>query len=156
MSIWGEIKHSINSDLNKPLNVLINGTKGLTASDNLYAVLTASEFTANYNTQLNIPIKATMNWNGSFNVKCYLYLAGSTSNVKLTIYKNGIQYTIISGGSSSESNVQRSATCTCSKGDIFTFVLDNYENSRNYTAYLSGLGIYADISDISGVTIESV
>ena len=60
MSIWAEIKHSINSDLSKPLNVLINGTKGLTASDNLYAALTASEFTANYNTQLNIPIKATM------------------------------------------------------------------------------------------------
>lgn len=160
MSIWAEIKHSINSDLSKPLNELINGTKGLAASNNLYATLySSSKIIYSPEITFNVPVKATFHWGGSFNLKCDLYtnvnLEHSSAYVpSLIIYKNSTEYKTLSG-TYQDKDHSRSIECLCSPGDIFTFVFKRSDKS-NVSATLSDLGIYADLIDVSGVTIESI
>ena len=160
MSIWAEIKHSINSDLSKPLNELINGTKGLAASNNLYATLYSSSKTIYYpEITFNVPVKATFHWGGSFNLKCDLCTnadqESSSAHVPhLIIYKNSTQYKILDG-TYYNTDHSRSIECLCSPGDIFTFVFERSNRSK-VSATLSDLGIYADLIDVSGVTIESI
>lgn len=161
MSIWAEIKHSINSDLNKPLNELIDGTKGLTKSDTLYTTLyTPQIVVSSPEVTANVPIKVTMNWAGSFNLKCNLFngiyaVTSSADLPTLTIYKNGTEYKTLTGVFSSQDKL-RTIDCICAKNDVFTFVLRRSTTKTENTAYLSDLGIYADLIDISGVTIESI
>lgn len=160
MSIWAEIKHSVNSDLNKPLNELINGTKGLAASNNLYATLYLSSHSINApEVTFNIPVKATFHWGGCFNLKCNLctdanYGSSGAHAPTFIIYKNGTEYKILYG-TYADRDHSLTIECSCSPNDIFTFVVKR-SNKSFVSATLSDLAIYADLIDISGVTIESI
>lgn len=151
---WAEIKHAINSSLGtddfKPLNELINGTKGLVASDNLYMNLVTSNISVSSRDTYTIPINVNINWNGSFRLSGVFY-TNTNYRGKLEVYKNNVLVDTITA--TADSTTKISADFMCNKGDIFTLTINN--TNISVMTNLRNLAIYADLVDTSGITLIS-
>lgn len=159
MSIWAEIKHSINSNLDKPLDKLINGTKGLKKSENLYTTLYNETLSVKGDKEITVPVKVTCNWQGSFNLKYVLNggVKDQNNHAQLLIYKNGSLIKTLYSSIYQELDYMYTEEFMCSTNDTFTFILKNTKSSESaVVVYLKYLGIYADLVDLSGVTIEEI
>lgn len=159
MSIWAEIKHSINSNLDKPLDKLINGTKGLKKSENLYTTLYNETLSVKGDREITVPVKVTCNWQGSFNLKYILNSGTQNKNdlAQLLIYKNGSLIKTLYSSIYQEVDYVYTEEFMCSTNDTFTFILKNTGgNMSAIIVYLEYLGIYADLVDLSGVTVEEI
>lgn len=165
---WAEIKHSINSDLDKPLNELINGSKGLVESDNLYYMILRSSEVVHGEDQIKDIAKdiarIKFNWAGSVKLKFYLYgvkrqtaqsptwnySSSSNSMSFMDIYINDVLTTTIEGTDPAEIDEY---SLNVNQNDIVKIVLRTTSNVAIYGGKLEQLGIYADLFDISGITI---
>lgn len=155
---WAEIKKSINSDIQKPLDVLINGSKGLVASDNLYYKIQVSDIIiSGYDTATSISLgkSITFNWTGSVRLKYKLYNATNSDYAQLKIYKNGTLAHAIYGVKSEPADYQYT-DLDLTKGAAYTFVVSNLSGAGANNTLLKGLSIYADLIDLSGITVEVI
>ena len=154
---WAEIKKSINSNLSKPLDVLINGTKGLVVSDNLYYKIQETDIQISgddTNKSINLGKRITLNWKGSIRLKYKLFNSSSSysNNAKLYIYKNGTLFLTITGVYPEPTDYQYTELYL-NGGEIYEFVVSNTSTGGSNTTYLKGLSIYANLVDLSGITI---
>lgn len=161
---WAEIKHSINSDLDKPLNELINGSKGLVESDNLYYMVLRSSEVVHGEDQIKDIARIKFNWAGSVKLKFYLYGVkrqtaqspswnySSSANPwsLMDIYINDVLTTTIEGTDPAEIDEY---SLNVNQNDIVKIVLRTTSDAAIYGGKLEQLGIYADLFDISGITI---
>ena len=146
---WAEV-FKINSDMSKPLNDLINGSKGLRASDNLYTYI-HKDIASIDGTTYEYPERFKFNWQGSVNIS-YDYQTSALSGglFKVTDENDNI---IISQGITNDSvgtyttqshtivintGIKYKVTISCTKGIL----------------WLQNLRINADLIDLSGIEIE--
>lgn len=154
MSIWKEIKRAINSTLGtsdfKPLDQIITDGKGLVASDNLYYQLNSATMSSEGSATRTINT-ATMHASGSMRAKAKASMYGTYSMISLYVYKNGTLYTSQTWNNRGGDSVEKSVDISFKKDDVLRF--DVAFSSITSTSRLYDIGLYADVKDISGITV---
>lgn len=169
MSIWAGIKYALNSSIGtsdfKPLNEIIDGTKKLVASDNLYCVVIDQPQTKTFvaaAAHFDIDKKVKILWNGSIKITADFSFSGyegtGTKYRDFYIFKNGTE--IIDQSYNSQGKYTYTNTFSVKKGDEFTFKIGytrgspagTYESSIT----VNSIEILSDVIDGSGVKVELI
>lgn len=145
---WAEV-FKINSDMSKPLNDLINGSKGLRASDNLYAYIHADEVRLN-KTTYEYQERFKFNWQGSVNISYdYKAYSGGGGIFQVTDENDNI---IISQGittSTVDTYTTQSNTMVINTGTRYKVTITQPQGQL----VLKNLRVNADLIDLSGIEI---
>lgn len=162
MGFWSEIKYALNSTLGtkdfKPLNEIIrdeilNGN-GLVSSDNLYYPSIIDEYIdfptyTSYNKTLDVKLKFNVLGTVKLQGTCQ---TGGITNPTLTILKNNniFQSRSMENGKATTFDI----TLEFSKDDVFTFAVSG-KGFNEYSYMTITASIYADVIDLSGITITN-
>lgn len=157
MSIWGEIKHALNSTLGtadfKPLNEIVMQTKDLAASDYLYKVINNNEVKKEHiptGTWTTIATM-TMHRNGSARIKFDMTSSVRYGGVKIAT-PSGSTY-INASDETTAGWVSQSINISFSKGDTIQISIGN-DSSRTPTISVKNMQLCAVELDITGVSVQ--
>ena len=166
---WAEIKKALNSSIGtsdfKPLNEIIDGTKKLVASDNLYCVVIDQPQTKTFTSAggtFDIDKKVKILWNGSIKITADFSFSGYEGTGQkyreFYIFKNGTK--IIEQSYASQGEYTYTNTFSVKKGDEFTFQILYTRGSPagTYESYIivNSIEILSDVIDGSGVEVELI
>lgn len=157
MSIWGEIKHALNSTLGtsdfKPLNEIVMQTKDLAASDYLYKVINNNEVS-----RKDIPTNSwvtiaslTMHRNGSARIKFDMRSNMEYGGVRISAPNGSVS--INASSDTTAGWVTQSANISFSKGDTIQISIGN-SSGRTPDIYVKNMSLYAVELDITGVSVQ--
>ena len=152
MGIWAGIKHALNSTLGtsefQSLDKIILGQKGLKASQNLYAPVWSGNVSVDHDKSYDSGDIVEFNWSGSFILGIYGYRSSHTYRDVLVL-KNGEEITKIFLPNGDTKEYTYSQPISIKKGDRISVRIP----TGNPTIYLYKIDIFADVEDVSGVTI---
>lgn len=157
MSIWGEIKHALNSTLGtsdfKPLNEIVMQTKDLAASDYLYKVINNNEVS-----RKDIPTHSwvtiaslTMHRNGSARIKFDMRSNMDSGAVRISSPNGSVS--INASSDTTAGWVTQSVNISFSKGDTIQISIGN-DTSKSPMIQVKNMSLYAVELDITGVSVH--